>query len=52
MNIFQIYIFIKERHFFIEKCPIHFVQAHMLEDFIIRMTLGYGRRSNGKCQEN
>ena len=43
---------IKERHFLIEKYKSHFIQAPMLEDLIIRMTLGYGRWSNGKCQEN
>ena len=45
-------MFIKGRHFLMEKYKSTFIQAHMLEDFIIRMTLGYGRRSNRKCQEN
>ena len=35
-----------------KKVKFHFIQALMLEDLIIRMTLGYGRWSNGKGQEN
>ena len=52
MNIFIMHMFIKGRHFLIEKYKSHFIQALTLEYLIIRMTLGYGRWSNGKCQEN
>ena len=43
--------FIKGRPFLIEKFKSHFIQALLVEDLIIRMS-GYGKWSNGKCQEH
>ena len=49
--LYNAYVYQRET-FLIEKYKSHFIQALMLEDLIIPMTLGYGRLSNENFQEN